>query len=143
MDHSIRQITRQVRKQVSINLRRLKSYQTSFSTTTNNSIKQEINYKKKIEYTIYPKRTQYCKSTYIFSNQGLHFVQINTQKWYCWIVLWFYFQFFEESSCYFSQQLYYFILPSPVHDSFLFSTSSPTLVIVFVILTTQCVCVRQ
>ena len=57
------------------------------------------------------------------------FLRVNAQKWYCWVILWLYSQFFKESPYHLPQQLHKFTLPPVVQEGSLFSTPSPDFII--------------
>ena len=64
--------------------------------------------------------------TNICSSSWFHFFWVYAQEWNCWILWQFYFQFFEDSSYCFPQQLRHFTPPRTVHKGPNFSTSLPT-----------------
>ena len=51
------------------------------------------------------------------------------QEWDCWVIWWFYSQFFKESPYRLPQLLYQFTFPPKMQEHSLFSTSSPAFIV--------------
>ena len=77
--------------------------------------------------------SEYCcyeeESTAVSSRQRFSFFPIYTQEWDCWIILQFYFSFFEDSPYCFPYWLNQFTFPPTGHKGSLFSTTLPILAI--------------
>ena len=63
----------------------------------------------------------------VFFNSG--FLRVYAQEWDCWVIWWFYSQFFKESPYRLPQWLYQFTFPPTVQEHSLFSTPSPALIV--------------
>ena len=63
-----------------------------------------------------------------FLNFG--FLRVYAQEWDCWVIWWFYSQFFKESPYHLPQWLYQFTFSPTVQEGSLFSTSSPVFQII-------------
>ena len=59
-------------------------------------------------------------------NFGL--LRVYAQFWDCWVIWWFYFQFFKESPC-LPQWVYQFTFPPTVQECSLFSIPSPAFIV--------------
>ena len=73
---------------------------------------------------------QHCNEhwgTCVFFNFG--FLRVHTQEQDCWVIWWFYSQFFKESPYCLSQWLYQFIFPPTLQERSLFSTLSPAFIV--------------
>ena len=64
--------------------------------------------------------------TCVFFN--FDFLKVYAQEWDCWVIWWFYSQFFKDSPFHLPQWLYQFTFPSTVQESSLFSTLSPAFI---------------
>ena len=57
------------------------------------------------------------------------FPRVYAQEWDCWVIWWFYSQFFKESPYHLPQWLYQFTFPQTVQEGSLFSTPSPAFIV--------------
>ena len=69
-------------------------------------------------------------------NNGIHvsffnfgFLRVYAYEWDCWVIWWFYSQFFKESPYCLPQWLYQFTFPPIVQECSLFTTPSPAFIV--------------
>ena len=79
------------------------------------------------------------RGVYVLSYQCFGFPQLYSQKWDYWVKRQLHFQCFEEIPYCFPQWLHQSAFPPTVHQGSLFSTSSPTLVDLFMMAILTCV----